>query len=156
VVEIGTYTGYSALCMALSLPPAGRIITCDLSRRWTATAEDYWRKAGVDHMIELRLGEALETLDAMMEKGEGGVDLIFIDADKEKYDQYYERALALLRPGGLIAIDNVLWSGAVLDKNDDDPDTRAIDALNRKLKKDERVDISLVAIGDGLTLARKR
>ena len=157
VLEIGTYTGYSALAVASALPDEGRIIACDINVAWTDIAQRYWRGAGVAHKIDLRLAPALETLNALLAAGEAGsFDFVFIDADKQNYDAYYERALQLLRPGGLIVIDNVLWFGAVIDAARQDPDTRAIRALNRKLKDDARIDLSLVAIGDGLTLARKR
>ncbi len=156
-LEVGTFTGYSALVVALALPADGRVIACDVSEPYTAIARRYWAEAGVADKIELRLAPALETLDGLLAEGAaGGFDFIFIDADKGSYDTYYERALALLRPGGLIAVDNVLWSGAVADKSRQDADTRAIRALNAKLLGDRRVAISLVPIGDGLMLARKR
>jgi len=156
-IEVGVYTGYSALAVALALPDDGRIVACDVSEEWTAVARRHWREAGVDRKIDLRLAPAIETLDALLKDGEAGrFDFMFIDADKENYDAYYERGLMLLRAGGLIAIDNVLWGGAVIDPADRSKDTRAIRALNRKLKADARVTLSLVPIGDGLTLARKR
>ena len=156
-IEVGVYTGYSALAVALALPDDGRIVACDVSEEWTTVARRHWREAGVDRKIDLRLAPAIETLDALLKDGEAGrFDFMFIDADKENYDAYYERGLMLLRAGGLIAIDNVLWGGAVIDPADRSKDTRAIRALNRKLKADARVTLSLVPIGDGLTLARKR
>ena len=151
-LEIGTYTGYSALAVALALPAGGRIVCCDLSEEWTAIARRYWNKAGVRKKIVLRLGPALETLKTL----KGGFDFVFIDADKTNYANYYERCLKLVRKGGLIAIDNTLWSGRVADPRIQDKDTRAIRALNRRLARDRRVAVSLVPIGDGLTLALKR
>ena len=156
-IEIGTFTGYSALVVALALPEDGRLIACDVSEEWTAIARRYWEEAGVAHKIDLRLAPALQTLDELLDEGSAGTfDFAFIDADKEGYDAYYERCLALLRPGGLIAVDNTLWSGRVADPAVDDADTGAIRAFNDKLKGDARVSLSLVPIGDGLTLARKR
>ena len=155
-LEVGTFTGYSALVVALALPAEGRVIACDVSEKFTAVARRYWAEAGVADKIDLRLAPAVETLDGLLAEGAaGGFDFIFIDADKETYDSYYERGLELLRPGGLIAVDNVLWSGAVADESRQDEDTRAIRALNAKLLRDRRVAISLVPIGDGLMLARK-
>ncbi|MBO6835019.1 MAG: class I SAM-dependent methyltransferase [Alphaproteobacteria bacterium] len=157
VVEVGTFTGYSALSVALAVPADGRITCCDVSAEWTAIAQRYWEQAGVAGKIELRLAPALETLDALVsEEGVDKVDMAFIDADKENYDSYYESCLTLVRPGGLIAIDNVLWGGAVADPANKSADTEAIRALNAKLKEDRRVDLSLLPIGDGLTLCRKR
>ena len=156
-LEVGTFTGYSALSVALALPAEGRLVCCDLSREWTDVARRYWDSAGVADRIELRIGPASDTLDALLADGGADTfDFAFIDADKPNYDAYYERALRLVRPGGVIAIDNVLWSGAVIDPEDDTPDTRAIRALNDKIAGDERVDAVLVPIGDGLTLARRR
>jgi len=156
-LEVGTFTGYSALSVALALPAEGRLVCCDLSREWTDVARRYWDSAGVADRIELRIGPASDTLDALLAEGDAdSFDFAFIDADKPNYDGYYERALRLVRPGGVIAIDNVLWSGAVIDPEDDTPDTRAIRALNDKIAGDERVDAVLVPIGDGLTLARRR
>ena len=156
-LEVGTFTGYSALSVALALPADGRLVCCDLSREWTDVARRYWDSAGVAGRIELRIGPAIDTLDALLAEGDAdSFDFAFIDADKPNYDAYYERALRLVRPGGVIAIDNVLWSGAVIDPEDDTPDTRAIRALNDKIAGDERVDAVLVPIGDGLTLARRR
>ena len=151
IVEIGTFTGYSALSMALALPPSGRIVCCDHSKEWTAIARRYWKKAGVEKKIDLRLGPALETLKTL----KGSFDFAFIDADKTNYANYYERCFELVREGGLIAIDNTLWYGNVVDRRDRTADTRAIRVFNRKLQRDRRVALSLVPIGDGLTLALK-
>ena len=156
-LEVGTFTGYSALVVALALPADGRIITCDVDPKNTAIAKRYWSEAGVAAKIDLRLGPALETLDRLLAEGAAGsFDFAFIDADKTNYDGYYERALTLLRQGGLIVIDNVLWSGAVADPKRNDADTAALRALNRKLHGDERIDLSLLPLADGITLARKR
>jgi caffeoyl-CoA O-methyltransferase len=156
-LEIGVYTGYSALCVASALPVDGRLVACDINATWTATAQRYWKEAGLDDRIELRLAPALETLDALIADGEAGsFDFAFIDADKENYSDYYERSLTLLRPGGLIAVDNTLWSGRVADPANQDADTRAIRTFNAALHQDTRIDISLVPIADGLTLAMKR
>jgi predicted O-methyltransferase YrrM len=156
-LEVGTFTGYSSTAVALALPPDGRMVCCDVSREWTDMARQAWTDAGVAERIELRLGPALETLDALLAEGEaGGFDFAFIDADKENYDGYVERALRLVRAGGVIAIDNVLWSGRPADPSVTDESTQAIRALNEKLASDERVDISMVPIGDGLTLLRVR
>jgi caffeoyl-CoA O-methyltransferase len=148
-IEIGTFTGYSALAMALALPPGGRIVCCDVSEEWTSIARKYWALASVSGKIQLKLGPALETL----KKLKGPFDFAFIDADKTNYQNYYERCLKLVRRGGLIAIDNTLWYGRVLERRDRTADTRAIRAFNRKLRRDQRVALSLVPIGDGLTLA---
>jgi predicted O-methyltransferase YrrM len=156
-IEIGTFTGYSALTLALALPPRGRIVCCDLSEEWTAVARRYWKRARVAQKIDLRLGPALATLDALLARGGAGrYDFAFIDADKENYANYYERCLTLVRKGGLIAADNTLWGGTVAYPFTSDADTRAIRAFNRKLLRDRRVDIALLPIGDGLTLALKR
>jgi len=156
-IEVGVFTGYSSLCVALVLPKDGHILACDVSEEFTAVARRYWKEAGVDAKIDLKLAPALETLDARLKAGEAAsYDLAFIDADKSNYGGYYERILKLLRPGGLILVDNVLWSGAVIDKNDKSEDTTAIRAFNEMLRKDERVDLSMLPVGDGLTLARKR
>lgn len=156
-IEIGSFTGYSGLWLASALPSDdGCLIACDINKEWTSRARHYWEDAGVMDRIELRLAPAIETLDELVSsEGQNSFDLVFIDADKETYDDYYERALQLLRPGGLIAIDNVLWNGKVADRSADDPDTNAIRSLNEKIHNDDRVDISLVPIGDGLTLCRK-
>jgi predicted O-methyltransferase YrrM len=156
-LEIGTFTGYSSLSVALRLPADGQIIACDVSVDFTEIALRYWAEAGVADKIDLRLGPAIETLDDLLKEGaSGSFDFAFIDADKENYLPYYERCLKLIRPGGLIAVDNVLWNGSVADSEKTDADTQAIRELNQKLRDDERVDISMVPIGDGLTLARKR
>ena len=157
IVEVGTFTGYSSTAMALALPAEGRLIACDVSDEFTRIAQRYWQEAGVADKIELRLGPAVATLDGMLAAGEAGCfDMAFIDADKENYDAYYERCLQLLRRGGLILIDNVLWGGRPADANEQDESTTAIRALNAKIRADERVTASLLSIGDGLTLARKR
>lgn len=156
-LEVGTFTGYSALVVALALPEDGRVVACDVSEEWTRIARRYWTEAGVAHKIDLRLGPAAATLDALLEEGRVGTfDFAFVDADKTNIRLYYEKALALVRAGGVIAIDNVLWSGKVIDPGEKDADTEAIRALNAALTHDERVTLSLVPIGDGLTLARKR
>ncbi|HUH36841.1 MAG TPA: class I SAM-dependent methyltransferase [Spongiibacteraceae bacterium] len=155
-LEIGVYTGYSALAVALALPEDGHVLACDIDAETTAIARDYWRRAGVESRIELRLAPALETLDQLLASGGAdSYDFVFIDADKENYSEYYDRSLALLRQGGLIAVDNVLWNGRVADPAVNDLDTRAIRAFNRKLHWDASVSTSLVPVGDGLALARK-
>ena len=154
-IEVGTFTGYSALAVALALPPGGRIVCCDVSEEWTAIARKYWALASVAGKIQLKLGPALPTLDGLLARSRGRFDFAFIDADKTNYRNYYERCLKLVRRGGLIAIDNTLWHGRVIDRRDRGADTRAIRAFNRKLRRDRRVAISLVPIGDGLTLALK-
>ena len=157
ILEIGTFTGYSALCMAQALPADGSLICCDLPGEYNAIAERYWYEAGVAERIELRLAPALETLNALERGGQAeSFDLIFIDADKANYPVYLEHALVLVRQGGLILFDNVLWSGRVLEPNPESQDTRAIQALNRGLRRDTRIDLSLLPLGDGLTLCRKR
>ena len=157
ILEIGTFTGYSALCMALALPSHGRIVTCDINPEWTAVARRYWTEAAVEDRIALRLGPAMATLEALLATGEGGrFDIAFIDADKENYSGYFEHALALVRSGGLIIVDNVLWGGSVINSAKQDPDTAAIRNFNSRIRDDERVHLSLVPIGDGLTLAMKR
>lgn len=156
-LEIGVFTGYSALCVALAMPKGGRLVACDVSEEWTAVARRYWQAAGVADRIELRLGPAMDTLDSLLADGQAGrFDFAFVDADKPCYPGYYERTLALLRSGGLIAVDNTLWGGDVIDPQDCSEDTEAIRAFNRMLHGDERVSLSLVPIGDGLTLVRKR
>ena len=155
-IEVGTFTGYSSLVVALALPSDGHLVACDVSEEFTAVARRYWAKAGVAGKIELRLAPALETLDRLLADGEAGqFDFAFIDADKPNYLGYYERCLKLLRPGGLMAIDNVLWSGEVADTSVTDANTTAIRALNKHVHQDTRVSMSLVPIGDGLTLLRK-
>ena len=156
-LEVGTFTGYSALAVALALAPEGRVITCDINEEMTAIARRYWAEAGVAGKIDLRLAPAVDTLDGLLADGQAGqFDFAFIDADKTNYLAYYERTLGLLRSGGLIAVDNVLWNGAVADPERQDDDTSAIRAFNEALHADERVSLSLLPIGDGLTLARKR
>lgn len=156
-LEVGVFTGYSSLCVALSLPADGKLVACDVSKEWTDIARQHWLAAGVADRIELLLQPATLTLDELLASGQAGsFDFAFIDADKSNYDSYYEKALRLLRVNGVIAIDNVLWSGAVVDDARQDADTIAIRALNEKLRGDERVELSMLPIGDGLTLLRKR
>ncbi len=155
-IEVGVFTGYSAAAVALALPDDGRVLACDISDAFTKIGKPYWEQAGVAKKIDLVLGPARATLDARLAAGEAGkYDFAFIDADKTGYDAYYERCLLLLRPGGLITIDNVLWSGRVAVAAKDD-NTRALQALNLKLRDDQRIDLSLLPLADGLTLARKR
>lgn len=156
-LEIGTFTGYSALWTAKALPEDGKVIACDVSEEWTSIAKKYWEKAGFSEKIDLRIAPAEETLQQLIDNGRvEQFDFAFIDADKTGYDTYYEQCLQLLRPGGLIALDNVLRHGRILNENSSDPGTIAMRALNEKIHQDERVDISMVPISDGLTLARKR
>jgi predicted O-methyltransferase YrrM len=156
-IEIGTFTGYSALAVAQALPKDGKVIACDVNKEWTAIGQRYWKEAGVADRIELRLGPAVETLKGLLAAGGAeSFDFAFIDADKSNYDAYYELCLQLIRPNGLIAVDNVLWSGAVLNEKKRDADTDALRALNLKIRDDGRVDSVLLTVGDGLTLARKR
>lgn len=156
-IEIGVFTGYSSLCVASALSNDGELIACDVSDEWTAIARRYWQEVGLTHKISLRLAPALDTLDALLRDGEKeSFDFVFIDADKMNYQNYYERALALIRPGGLIAVDNVLWGGSVADAQNQEPNTLAIRAFNQALHADARIDLSLIPIGDGLTLARKK
>ena len=155
-LEVGVFTGYSALCVALALPDDGRVLACDVNDGYVSIGKPHWQSAGVAHKIDLRIAPALDTLRVQLaEGGAGRFDFAFIDADKTGYDAYYEHCLQLLRPGGLIAIDNTLWGGAVA-RPADSADTAALQALNDKLHRDERIDLSLLPIGDGLTLARKR
>lgn len=155
-LEVGVFTGYSALSVALALPPDGRLIACDISEDYTAIARRYWQQAGVADKIELRIAPALDTLDALLAEGHAGTfDFAFIDADKGNYLAYYERSLELLRPGGLIVVDNVLWSGRVADASDRDESTQAIRAFNQALHHDDRIALSLVPVSDGLILAMK-
>jgi predicted O-methyltransferase YrrM len=157
VLEIGCFTGYGTLGMALALPRDGKIVTLDVNADWSAIGRRFWREAGVLDRIEMRLGLALESLDALLAEGaEGSFDLAYVDADKKSYDAYYERALRLVRPGGLIALDNVLWHGAVADSADTSRQAQALRALNGKIRDDDRVTMSLVPIGDGVMLARRR
>ncbi|MFF8644227.1 O-methyltransferase [Streptomyces sp. NPDC015345] len=157
VLEVGTFTGYSSLCMARALPPGGRVVTCDISERWTGIARRYWERAEVDGRIDLRLGDAAKTLDELTEEsGAGSFDLVFVDADKANYVRYYEQSLELVRPGGLLVLDNTLFFGKVVDPAAQDPDTLAIRELNTLLRDDDRVDISMLAVADGLTLVHKK
>ena len=149
-IEIGVFTGYSALITALALPEDGQVIACDISDEWTSLGRPYWQEAGVAHKIDLRLAPALETLNTLT----GPFDFAFIDADKVNYDAYYERCLQLVRPGGLILIDNTLWHGDVINPAKQDADTLAIRAINKKLQADPRIDLSLLPLGDGLTVCR--
>jgi caffeoyl-CoA O-methyltransferase len=156
-LEVGVFTGYSSLCVALALPEHGRVVACDVNEEWTSVARRYWAEAGVADKITLRLAPAVETLDALLRDGQAGTfDLAFIDADKPNYDKYYERALKLMRRGGLIIFDNMLWSGRVADPGVQDADTVALRALNEKLHHDERVFVSLLPIRDGVSLAVKQ
>lgn len=156
-LEIGVFTGYSSMAIALALPPSGKVVACELSEEYGAIAHRHWQEAGVAHKIELRIAPALETLEALLAAGEANTfDFAFIDADKSNYDAYYEKTLQLVRPGGLIAIDNVLWGGKVADPTIKDNQTRGIRAFNEKLHQDSRVNYSLVPIADGLALAMKR
>lgn len=156
-IEVGTFTGYSSLCIAEALPSDGKLWCCDVSTEWTRIARRYWKEAGLEDRIDLTIAPARDTLDALLAQGLGGqLDLAFIDADKESYDDYYERCLKLVRRGGLILIDNVLWGGSIADPTDTEADTQAIRALNAKLKSDERVDLVLFSVGDGMTGALKR
>ena len=155
-LEVGIFMGYSSSWIALALPAGGKVVACEISEEYAAIARRTWREAGVEDRIELRLAPALGSLDAMLREGQAGTfDFAFIDADKTNYTNYYERALQLLRPGGLIAVDNVLWDGTVADPNDHDPDTEAIRAFNRMLRADPRVASTLATIGDGVSLACK-
>jgi predicted O-methyltransferase YrrM len=156
VLEVGVFLGYSSSWMALALPPDGKVVACDVSEEYTSIARNTWREAGVEDKIDLRLAPALETLDGLIAAGHSGAfDIVFIDADKQNYSNYYERALQLVRRGGLIATDNTLWDGSVIDATNTDPDTEAIRAFNRKLHADDRIALTLATIGDGVTLACK-
>jgi predicted O-methyltransferase YrrM len=156
-LEIGVFTGHSSLAVALAMPPDGRIIACDVSDHWTSIARRYWREAGVEHKVDLRLGPALATLDQLLAEGAAGTfDFAFIDADKMNNANYYERALQLVRPGGVIAIDNVLWHGRIADESVQDEETQAMRAFNLALHGDERIWLTLVPLGDALTLALKK
>jgi predicted O-methyltransferase YrrM len=156
-IEIGTFTGYSALAIAAALPKDGRLVCCDISEEWTSIARRHWSAAGVSGRIDLRIAPALDTLKNLLARGEAGnFDFAFIDADKSGYDAYYEGCLKLLKPGGVIALDNMLWSGRVADPDHHDTDTDAIRTLNAKIRADSRVDAVLLTIGDGVTLARKK
>jgi predicted O-methyltransferase YrrM len=156
-LEIGVFTGYSSLATALALPEDGRLLACDVNEEYTTVAREFWERAGIADKIELRLSPATDTLDSLLAAGQAGdFDFAFIDADKTSYLGYFERCLALLRPGGLIAVDNTLWSGRLVDEREQDGDCQALREFNRTLHRDDRVDLSMVPIGDGLTLARKR
>ncbi|MFL2705422.1 MAG: class I SAM-dependent methyltransferase [Gammaproteobacteria bacterium] len=156
-IEVGTFTGYSALVVALALPEDGEVIACDVSEEWTAIGKERWEQAGVSHKIDLRLGPAVDTLDELIQQGqEDSFDFAFIDADKVNYTAYYEKCLHLIASGGVIAIDNVLWGGSVLDSKRNDEDTKAIRELNDFVALDERVNISMIPIGDGVTLVVKK
>ena len=156
-IEVGVFTGYSSLAVALALPAGGTIVACDVSEEWTAIARRHWEKAGVADRIDLRLAPASDTLAALLAAGEAGTyDFAFIDADKTGYRDYYEKCLQLLHPGGLIAVDNTLWSGDVADPAKQGRDTRALREFNEALRRDERVDIAMLTVGDGVSLARKR
>lgn len=156
-IELGTFTGYSSLAVALALPVDGRVVCCDVSEEWTSVARRYWSEAGVADRVDLRLGPALETLDELLAGGATGTfDFAFIDASKREYPEYHERILKLLRQGGLAVYDNVLWAGGVIDESMTDEDTLGVRRLNDRLLRDERVDISMIPVADGLTLVRKR
>lgn len=155
-LDVGVFTGYSSLWTALALPEDGQLFACDVSGEWTNVAQRYWREAGVSHKCNLLLGPASETLDKLIEAHENTFDFAFIDADKVNYDDYYEKVLRLVRPGGLIAIDNVFRSGEVLDPNVDEPGTVSVTALNEKLSRDERISLAMLTVADGVTLAVKR
>ncbi len=156
-IEIGVSTGYSSLVTAMALPDDGYIVACDISQEWTSIAERYWKEAGVSQKIDLRIAPALETLKKLIAEGQDNTfDFAFIDADKTNYENYYESCLRLLRVGGVIILDNVLWGGAVIDKNDNDEDTRAIRAINEKIYNDKRVSMTMLPVADGLTLVMKR
>jgi predicted O-methyltransferase YrrM len=156
-IELGTFTGYSSLAVALALPVDGRVVCCDVSEEWTSVARRYWSEAGVADRVDLRLGPALETLDELLAGGATGTfDFAFIDASKREYPEYHERILKLLRQGGLAVYDNVLWGGGVIDESLTDEDTLGVRRLNDRLLRDERVDISMIPVADGLTLVRKR
>ncbi|MEW2115539.1 class I SAM-dependent methyltransferase [Streptomyces sp. NPDC005474] len=157
VVEIGTFTGYSTLCMARALPLGGRLVTCDITDRWPAIGAEYWKRAGVDSVIDLRVGDAAETLEGLLaDEGPGTFDLVFVDADKANYPRYYELSLELLRPGGLVVVDNTLFFGRVADPQFTDADTEGVRELNARLREDERVELSMLTMADGITLARRK
>jgi predicted O-methyltransferase YrrM len=156
-LELGTFTGYSSLAIATAMPPDGVLVCCDVSDEWTSVARRYWAEAGVTERVDLRLGPALATLDALLAGGGAGTfDFAFIDASKREYPDYHERVVQLLRQGGLAVYDNVLWGGSVVDESQADEDTVGIRRLNERIGRDERVEVSMIPVGDGLTLARKR
>jgi O-methyltransferase len=156
VLEIGTFTGYSTLCLARALPAGGQLVTCDIEDRWPTIGAEYWKRAGVQDRIELRIGAATDTLaELLAERGPGSFDLVFIDADKSNYPRYYQDSLELVRPGGLIVVDNTLFFGRVADPAAQDPDTLGVRELNALLRDDPRVELSLLVMADGITLARK-
>ncbi len=156
-IEVGTFTGYSSLSVAMSLPENGRLIACDINKEWTDIAQRYWREAGVENKIQLQLGSAVATLQALLDSGqENQFDYAFIDADKTNYKNYYELCLKLVKPGGIILIDNVLWGGAVIDSSDNSDETQAIRELNKFIHHDPRVDISMLSVADGLSVIRPR
>ncbi|HEX7028140.1 MAG TPA: class I SAM-dependent methyltransferase [Gammaproteobacteria bacterium] len=156
IIEVGTFTGYSSLCMAMAMPDDGRLICCDVSKEWTDIARRYWQEAGIEDRIDLRLAPAEDTLQELLNNGEtGGFDMVFMDADKESYLVYYELGLSLLRPGGLLLADNTLWGGSVAETDETSASTRAIRQFNETLYQDDRISLSLLPVGDGLTLARK-
>ncbi len=156
-LEVGTFTGYSSLAVALALPDDGRVVCCDVSEEWTDIARRYWTEAGVQDLCELRLAPAIHTLDDLLAQGQRATfDFAFLDADKENYPGYYEQILELLRPGGLLLVDNVFWNGEVARPDVDEPAVRAVRALNQRIAADERVTVAMIPLADGLTLARKR
>jgi len=156
-IEVGVFTGYSSLAVALALPADGKIVACDVSEEWTSIGKRFWKKAGVSEKIDLRIALAADTLQQLLDQGlTGTFDFAFIDADKTGYDSYYELCLQLLRPGGLILFDNTLWSGKVVEENSEDEDVKAIRALNARLRRDERIDLCLLPLSDGVTMVRKR
>uniref|UniRef100_UPI003AAE7CF7 catechol O-methyltransferase domain-containing protein 1-like n=1 Tax=Centroberyx gerrardi TaxID=166262 RepID=UPI003AAE7CF7 len=156
-IEIGMYTGYNALSMALAMPENGRVVACEIEDTYVNISKPFFEEAGVENKIDVRLQTATRTLNELIEAGEAGTyDFVFIDADKLNYDRYYEKSLELIRKGGIIAIDNVLWSGRVVDPAPEDLTSRSLDTLNKKLHKDQRIDLSMLTVGDGLTLAIKR
>ena len=156
ILEVGTFTGYSSIVMAQAMMQPSQLITCDVNEEWTSIAKQYWKKAKVDHICELKLAPALDTMSKLLREGQARTfDLIFIDADKANYDEYYEKALRLLRAGGLLLLDNTLWSGRVADPKEMDIDTKSIRTLNNKLKSDKRIELSHLPIADGLTLCLK-